>query len=448
MNDMTTMRYCPADLAVRLDADIHPWLLSEREGGNKTTLSYVKVDILTDTLNKLFGPLGWGVEAEIQKMEDFQYEKPGWQGAAPTEMYVFQVISQVKLTIKPQTDAGTPTVFIQSGIGYGEVKINAHRKDAVGMAVKGAESDGLKRCCNFLGRALGMFLVGGKQDPVTYAHNGNKNRAVVNRAMREREEYEERQARRGRGRGDDHQGDNSDEGRREERARDDQPRDRQRDERGRDERPRDEQPRVRQRDEQSRDEQPRDRQREEQPRDRQRDEAPRSETSRDEQARQDKPRDEQPRERSRDEQPARDDRNADDAPRQDEGRQQEQRAEGAGTDEREPQQGRRRPSSRTAADAGKDADASDGKAADPKPEVKARRKASTNYDLRKVPVTRENQQDFGATFIKQMEGMRQPEDQEQMVKTYAQRINELDPDVRALVVARLSERNVDVTLLD
>lgn len=433
MNDMT-YRYCPAELADKLDADIHSWLLSERDGGKNTKLSYVKVDILTDTLNKLFGPLGWGVEAEIQKMEDFQYDKPGYQGAASTEMYVFQVVSRVKLTIKPQTEAGSPTVFIQSGIGYGEVKINAHRKDAVGMAVKGAESDGLKRCCNFLGRALGMFLVGGKQDPVTYAHNGNRNATVVNRARRDRDDYED--SRRDRGRRDDRNDRNSrdDRGddRQEARGRDDrgsnEGRRQEQQERGsqaRDERPRDEQPReARQRDERPRDEQPRDaRQRDERPRedDRQRDEQPRND-QRDARQNDDRPED-QREESSPRQEPSQDDVGA--------------------SDDREQQSARRRPASRGAAEAAKDGDD-----AGPKPEVKARRRANTNYDLRKVPVTRENQQDFGATFIKQMEGMRQPEDQVQMVKSYAQRINELDPDVRALVVARLRERDVDVTLLD
>jgi hypothetical protein len=430
MNDMT-YRYCPVDLAKKLDADIHPWLLSEREGGNKTKLSYVKVDILTDTLNKLFGPLGWGVEAEIQKMEDFQYDKPGYQGAASSEMYVFQVISQVKLTIKPQTDGGTPTVFIQSGIGYGEVKVNAHRKDAVGMAVKGAESDGLKRCCNFLGRALGMFLVGGKQDPVTYAHNGNRNAAVVNRAKRERDDYEDGQ--RSRGRRDDHDDRDERGGRNDDRQ----------DARGRDERGGD-----------ARRQEPQDRD------DRQRDERPRSERSggergREEPAREDRARDDRQSEdrqggdRGRDDQ-ARDGKGGDGAsreraeagPRQDE---QQESGRGADSPSGEEQQAssRRRPASRGAAESGKDEATDKGR-----PEVKGVRKANTNYDLRKVPVTRENQQDFGATFIKQMEGMRQAEDQVQMVKSYAQRINELDPDVRALVVARLRERDVDVTLLD
>ena len=446
MNDMT-YRYCPVDLAKSLDADIHPWLLSEREGGNKTKLSYVKVDILTDTLNKLFGPLGWGVEAEIQKMEDFQYDKPGYQGAASSEMYVFQVISQVKLTIKPQTDGGTPTVFIQSGIGYGEVKVNAHRKDAVGMAVKGAESDGLKRCCNFLGRALGMFLVGGKQDPVMYAHNGNRNASVVSRAKRDRDDYED--SRRSRGRRDDHD-DSGDRGGRD----DGRSEGRERDSRGGGE--------GRRQETQDRDDRPRD----ERPRgDRQGTERSEGGRTRDEQPRDDRGRDDRPRDDRQGEGRQGGDRQADDHGREEQARDgkggdggSRDRAEAAPRKE-EPQDtgrgadapsgeepetsSRRRPASRGATEAGKDEAVEKGK-----PEVKGVRKANTNYDLRKVPVTRENQQDFGATFIKQMEGMRQAEDQVTMVKNYAQRINELDPDVRALVVARLRERNVDVTLLD
>ncbi|MFZ3481825.1 Rad52/Rad22 family DNA repair protein [Sphingomonas sp. 3-13AW] len=432
MNDMTPTiyrlsdgegtRYCPADLLQKLDRDIHPWLLSEREGSNRTTLSYVKVDILTDTLNKLFGPLGWGVEAEIQKMDDFQYDKPGYQNAPSTEMYVFQVISQVKLTIKPQTETGTPTVFVQSGIGYGEVKINGHRKDAVGMAVKGAESDGLKRCCNLLGRALGMFLVGGKQDPVVYAHNGNKNRQVVQRALRDRAEHQERHRddASGRDRFEDvdredprgrNRDDRNDERRREPRARDDRDDERRLDVRGHDARA----------DERRRESRPRD----------DRDEAPRREQrERDDRSR--NPEDDRRTDRS-------------DRPRESVQTSEQQRGNSAGPASAD----RPASSDRSAAPTG------DGRTT-PKaekteaatPEVKNSRRANTNYDLRKVPVTRDNQTDFGATFIRQLEGMRQIEDQEQMVKNYAQRINELDPDVRALIVERLRERQINVALLD
>ena len=436
MNQLTSTRYCPADLLEKLDADIHPWLLSEREGGNKSTLSYVKVDILTDTLNRLFGPLGWGVEAEIQKMDDFQYEKPGYQNYPPTEMYVFQVISQVKLTIKPQTEGGSPTVFIQSGVGYGEVKINGHRKDAVGMAVKGAESDGLKRCCNFLGRALGMFLVGGKQDPVVYAHNGNKNRAVISRAMRDREDYERRNRSSGRGGNEDEAQDRQDRGDHEEHDRRDDRNSRSDREqfRGQDEGGTRSAPENEDRNSQKRQE------RSDPPRSRER----AARDSHEEQDRNGQGSSEGQRQRAS----KQDEDTAGKDERQDRGKSESNAADqrtADNADEGEKTTGRRRSNARSNNDAEKKDDA--GKARE-EGNAGGKRRASTTYDLRRVPVTRENQKDFGATFVRHMEGMRQVEEQDQMLKNYAQRINELDPDIRALIVERLHQRNINVSILD
>lgn len=455
MNDMRTERYCPADLSRDLDADIHPWLLSERAGGRGAKLSYVKVDILTDTLNRLFGHLGWGARAEIQKMEDFQYTKPGNNGYPAKEMYVFQVISQVTLTIKPQVDGGTETVFTQSGIGYGEVEINSHRKDAVGMAVKGAESDGLKRCCNFLGRALGMFLVGGKQDPVTYAHNGNTNQTVVKNARRDRDDYEDRQ--RARGRSDDRGGDRG------ERARDDRgPNDGRRPGSG----DREEQAQRQNGDrQQGGGRQESDRQRGDRQPDHQQDgdrsqAGDRQQTDRQQGGeRQREQHGEEDRQRS-DRQPDRaagdrdqktgDDRERQDRSRQDQNGQEDGRQNADRDGSRQQDAGTTKSADdakggRADADKGRDDAENGGK---PAPKVKNSRRANTNYDLRKAPVTREDQTDFGATFIKQIQTMRQPEDRTEQLKAYAQRINELDPDVRELVIERLKGQDMDVSMLD
>lgn len=171
-----------ADIAAAVDQNVPRELISERSAGNNNTLSYLKGDIDVDALNRIFGPLGWGMVAsppQIDRFEDkrTKWEKPQGGGrASPKEvdMVIYAVTTQVTLTIKKRSPESSDTVFTQTGVGYGEVEPGKHAKDAIGMAVKGAETDGLKRCCTMLGKAFGMFLnADGSQSDIEYAHRNN-----------------------------------------------------------------------------------------------------------------------------------------------------------------------------------------------------------------------------------------------------------------------------------
>lgn len=163
------------EIAAKIDRPVDKAVISNRPGGGNTIQSFLKVDIIADQLNSVFGPLGWGVVAKIHSIDDWEEEKTIQKNNQPTKttMHTVQVISDVTLTIKRITADGTDTVFCEPGIGSGEVEAGKSRKEAYGMAVKGAASDGLKRCATLLGRAFGMMMASnGRQEDIEYAHNG------------------------------------------------------------------------------------------------------------------------------------------------------------------------------------------------------------------------------------------------------------------------------------
>lgn len=190
-----------ARIADAVDRPIPPELISKRSAGNNTSYSYLRGDIDADRLNEIFGPLGWGAVAsppEITRFEDKRTvyrEVPNQRNKQPinVDMTIYVVTTQVTVTIKRRTPESTDTIFTQTGVGYGEVEVGRHAKDAVAMAVKGAETDGFKRCTSKLGKAFGLFLTSsGSQDAIDYAHNNDAgNRRHAHQLAKHREGQEE-----------------------------------------------------------------------------------------------------------------------------------------------------------------------------------------------------------------------------------------------------------------
>ena len=63
-----------ADIAAAVDQNVPRELISERSAGNNNTLSYLKGDIDVDALNRIFGPLGWGMVASPPQIDRFEDE--------------------------------------------------------------------------------------------------------------------------------------------------------------------------------------------------------------------------------------------------------------------------------------------------------------------------------------------------------------------------------------
>lgn len=176
-----------ADMASLIDTPVDSAVISSRPGGGNTTQSFVKGDIVADSLNQVFGPLGWAVKAKIHQIDDWEEEKSKTQNnrTVVVQMKVVQVVSDVELTIKKVTEDGSDTVFVQPGIGYGEVEVGKSSKEAFGMAIKGAATDGLKRCANLLGKKFGMMMASnGSQEDIEYAHNGKRDNLDKARKIR------------------------------------------------------------------------------------------------------------------------------------------------------------------------------------------------------------------------------------------------------------------------
>jgi len=182
-----------ASIAAAVDREVPKELLSSRSAGGNNSVTYLKGDISVDRLNEIFGPLGWSVAAGKPEMDKENAMRLKWEKGNRTpkevEMVVYSVMTQVTLTIKKRTPDGSDTVFVQTGIGYGEVEPGKYAKEAIGMAVKGAETDGLKRCTTMLGKAFGMFLdQDGNQTDIEYAHKNNKAGLTKAKQIRSRAE--------------------------------------------------------------------------------------------------------------------------------------------------------------------------------------------------------------------------------------------------------------------
>lgn len=177
-----------------LNENISPELISYRKGTGNNNYAYIKSDVHIETLNKIFGPLGWEVKSnnpvlgsfnETRKVKIYNSEK-----YENKEFKVFTATTLVELRIKARSHETSDTIFIQSGIGYGDVDANRSSKEALGLAIKGAETDGFKRCIKFLGRAFGLYLTNdGKQEDLNYAHYSSADHR--NKAIRMRKNNQE-----------------------------------------------------------------------------------------------------------------------------------------------------------------------------------------------------------------------------------------------------------------
>lgn len=197
-NRYPTTIFNDADIAAKIDTPVFQEVISKRTGRGNTALSYLRGDIIADQLNSIFGPLGWDLRAGVPSIDHWEGEKEtGGYNNQPKKMvnmHTVQVMTQMTLRIKARSVEDTDTIFTQTGIGYGEIEATKNRKEVVGMALKGAETDGLKRCASLLGRAMGMFLTGtGVQDEIDYAHNGKAADITKGKRMRDERLRNERQ---------------------------------------------------------------------------------------------------------------------------------------------------------------------------------------------------------------------------------------------------------------
>jgi hypothetical protein len=392
------------EMSDKIDTPVDPAVISNRPGGGNTVQSFLKGDIIADQLNAVFGPLGWGVEARIHQMDDWDETKTVTRNNAPKDiaMHMVQVVSDVKLTIKKTTPEGSDTIFVQPGIGYGEAEEGKSRKEAFGMAVKGAATDGLKRCATLVGKAFGMMMASnGSQEDIEYAHNGKQQNLRKAQDMRRSQGGGRQQDQRPQAEGRGQAG-------RQQESRTQEPR-QNADDRGRDDRG-----------------------------------AGRG----DEQRGQATPRgDRQPQDdRGRGQERTRED----ERPREQERPRQDRPAEG-GRDERggeqrrpDPDAGRSEAGSRAPERVAEPEAAKPAAEKEPAKAPAAKRGADTNYALDSLPITRQDMTDFGATLLERVRELKQHSDRVGLVRQHLNTIKNLDSPIRKRVIDRLRELEVDV----
>lgn len=124
----------------QLDASIPRIAISTRNQSGKT-LSYLEGWYVIDRLNQVLGTENWS--HEIVNIIPLASEKPS---------YCFHV--RIKATINGITTT-------KDGVGYGSDKSNFNAGE---MAMKEAETDGLKRAAMKFGRSLGLALYDKSQE--------------------------------------------------------------------------------------------------------------------------------------------------------------------------------------------------------------------------------------------------------------------------------------------
>lgn len=139
-----------------LNAKLSSEDVSEREGGNGRTLSYVSSYYVIDRLNQILGQGNWSYDTEEMRLVH-----SGAEEAYGKTKFVAHYIAKVHLIA---TIGDKVAQFSDYGYGDGTDKGSAGK--AHELAAKEAATDGLKRCAKNLGMKLGLALYEKEQSNV------------------------------------------------------------------------------------------------------------------------------------------------------------------------------------------------------------------------------------------------------------------------------------------
>lgn len=140
-----------------LDEAIPRSAVSLRDGGRGMQLSYLEGHYVIDRLNKVFGNLMWDSEV-VELIEIKGTQRPTYR-------------SKVRLTAMIQIGDGQYIKVVKEGIGYGSAKNDNNPHE---MAIKEAETDGLKRAAMKFGMSTGLALYDKDQPNVAEDENEQK----------------------------------------------------------------------------------------------------------------------------------------------------------------------------------------------------------------------------------------------------------------------------------
>ena len=157
----------PSEVLEKLNADLDPDLISEREGAGKRTLKYIEAYVAIEQANRIFGHGAWGPRVlEGPTLHSIPETNPATGEIVDSHDYY---TARVGIWVYGQMRS--------SDEGFCEVrslKEGTIRSAIVGMhemARKGAISDGIKRALRNFGKQFGNDLYGEESD--TVAHDPN-----------------------------------------------------------------------------------------------------------------------------------------------------------------------------------------------------------------------------------------------------------------------------------
>jgi hypothetical protein len=139
-----------------LDAKLSSDDVSEREGGNGRSLSYVSSYYVIEQLNAILGQGYWSYDTEEMRLVH-----SGAEEAYGKTKYVAHYVAKVHLIV----NIGDKIAQF-SDYGYGDGTDKSSAGKAHELAVKEAATDGLKRCAKNLGMKLGLALYEKEQSNV------------------------------------------------------------------------------------------------------------------------------------------------------------------------------------------------------------------------------------------------------------------------------------------
>lgn len=134
-----------------LDSKIPRDVISQREGGGRSKLSYLEGWYVIDRLNKVLGQGAWSYQVEEMRLVH--------EGQVQ-DKFVAHYIAKVRLEVP----ALGHCIFSDYGYGDGQDKYNPGK--AHELATKEAVTDAVKRCAKNLGMSMGLALYDKSQENV------------------------------------------------------------------------------------------------------------------------------------------------------------------------------------------------------------------------------------------------------------------------------------------
>jgi DNA repair and recombination protein RAD52 len=129
----------------QLNEGLDPNLIKQRVGGMGATLNYIPTFTAIDQANKIFGYGNWGTSVVEFKI----LSETVTQNKSGKDIFNKSIVATIKLEVKDCVP------IIDVGFCMGKATTDA---DAFDIGIKGAVSDGLKRCLRLFGPQFGNTL--------------------------------------------------------------------------------------------------------------------------------------------------------------------------------------------------------------------------------------------------------------------------------------------------